>query len=163
MPLSLWRRSVCYTLAANIRLVMARGFLIANQVLDFPLAAVVPAHLLPAHLAANGLNFMMNFMTTLITWFGSRHMEPTTTKRIVSSYQATSHTPLVLSTQKPTTTLRAVAVIIDKFIQTPYRKDRLKSHYFCHAFCKERRTALVFRSRFFIDSLFRPVYNFVIL
>lgn len=41
MQLSLWRRSVCYTLAANIRLVMARGFLIANQILDFPLAVVV--------------------------------------------------------------------------------------------------------------------------
>lgn len=145
MQLSLWRRNAYYTLAANIQMVTVRGFLIANQVLDFPLAAVVPAHLLPVH-PVNGLNFMMNFMITLITWFGLRHMEPTTTKRIVSSYQATSHTPLVLSTQKPTTTLRAVAVIIDKFIQTPYHKGRLKSHYFYHDFCKERRTALVFRS-----------------
>lgn len=113
MPLSLWPRSVCCTLAANIRLVMVKGISIVNQVLVLLLAEVVRVHLLPAHPAENDLNFMTNFMTTLTIWFGSRHMVPTIIKRIVSSYQATIHTPLVLSTQNPMTILRAVVVTID--------------------------------------------------
>ena len=113
-PSSLWLRNVRYTPAANIQLAITKGVLIINQVLVLLPAEVVRAHLLPVRPAGKDLNFMMNYMTILIIWFGSHHMALTITKRNVSSCLAMTPALSALSMQNPTTIPHAVVVTVNR-------------------------------------------------